>query len=174
MSDNSQDITIGNQQERLFFEIGYLAGMVDGEGACQFGYKYYYKGCKVYSPRITIFNTNPEIIRLTKEFLDHLEIPYYYWSPKWKERDQWQGWRVEIGGLKRVKKFTDILLKYPTGKQDRLQVLNDFCNYRLTVNRKKYGLEEQKFFDKLRELNKLYRGKQKIESSETIRSDATA
>ena len=33
MSENIQDIIMGNQQERLFFDVGYLLGIIDGEGS---------------------------------------------------------------------------------------------------------------------------------------------
>jgi len=168
MSDNSQDITMGNQQERLLFKIGYLIGIIDGEGSCQFGYKYLYKGCKVFTPKITIYNTNPAIILQTKTFLDELGFSYYCYATKMHGKEQWLGWRVELIGLKRIKELTDLLLPYPSGKKERLQVLNDFCTYRLSKNKEKYAEEDQKYFIKLRDLNRLYRGK-RAESSETTR-----
>ncbi len=172
MSNNSQDITIDNQQERLFFDIGYILGMIDGEGCCQFGYKYLYKGCKVFSPKVSIFNSNPIIIQHTKEALDRLGISYYSFAVKMHGRERWPSWRIEIVGLARIKKLTDLLLAYPSGKKERLQVLNDFCNYRLGLNRTKYSNIDQSYFIKLKNLNKLYRGIS-TESPETIRSNAT-
>lgn len=156
MSNNSQDKTIGNQQERLF-DIGYLLGIIDGEGCCQFGYKYLYKGCKVFSPRITIFNTNPNILQKIKDSLDNLEVSYYFFTIKLYGKAKWPGWRIEIHGLKNIKKLTDMLLQYPSGKNERLQVLNDFCVFRLIKKGKKFSEEEQAYFKKLSQLNKLYR-----------------
>ena len=164
---------MGNQQERLHFYIGYVLGIIDGEGSCQFGYKYLYKGCKVFSPKITIFNSNPFIIQMAKDSLTKLGISYYCFSVKMHGRERWPLWRIEIVGIKRIKQLTDILLSYPSGKQPRLQVLNNFCNHRLFKNRKKYTKTDEAYFLKLKELNKLYRGKS-TKSSETIRSDATA
>lgn len=171
MGDNSQDVTIDNQQERLFFDIGYILGIIDGEGCCQFGYKYYYKGCKVFSPKITIFNSNPSIIEKTKKCLDRLGVSYYCFAVKAHGREVWPGWRVEIAGIGRVEKITNLLLPFPSGKQDRLRILNEFCHYRTGANRTKYSEIDQSYFIKLRELNKLYRGR--TESPETIRSNAT-
>src|SRR3990167_5210073 len=172
MSDNNQDVTIGDQQERLYFYIGYLLGMIDGEGSCQFGYKYLYKGCKVFSPKITIFNNNPSIIDKTKNVLDKLGVTYYFFSTQ-KGNEFWPVFRIEIAGIKRVKFLTDILLKYPSGKRDKLKLLNDFCNHRLLQGRKKYSEVDKAYFKELKRLNSLFRGKS-TESSETTRSDAKA
>lgn len=174
MSENSQDITIGNQQERLFFDIGYLLGIVDGEGCYQFGKKYEYKGYSIYAPRITIFNNNIHIIDRVVEILNKLDITHNVWKTKLRERDRTVGYRVEIAEVKRVKKFTDILLQYPSGKKERAQLLNDYCKFRLSIphgKRKSYVDQEQIFFKKLKEMNLQFRKGTK--SSETIRFNAT-
>jgi hypothetical protein len=175
MSDNSQDGTIGNQQERLFFNIGYLIGIIDGEGCYQFGKKYEYKGYSIYAPRITIFNNNIHIIEQTIRILKELDITHNLWKTKMHGKDKSQGYRIEIAEVKRVKKFTDLILKYPSGKHERAKLLNDYCNFRLSIpwgKRKSYVAEEKVFFDKLREMNLQFRKGTK--SSETIRFDATA
>ncbi len=172
MSNNRQDVTIGNQQERLFFNIGYLIGIIDGEGCYQFGKKYEYKGYSIYAPRITIFNNNIHIIQQTIDILKSLDITYNLWKTKLHGKEKSVGYRIEIAEVKRVKKFTDLLLQYPSGKKERAKLLNDYCKFRLSIpwgKRKSYVNEEQVFFNKLKEMNLQFRKGTK--SSETIRFD---
>lgn len=163
-----------NQQERLYFyNLGYILGLVDGEGCCTMR-----RDKKYYSPLITISNTNYEIIRNASEALRQMGIAFYityrpYNLLRYKEKRPW--WRINIQGLKRVLKATDILLQLPSGKKDRLQLLNDFCRFRLSVpqtnkggtNQWKalYGKTEQDYKDRLIQMNNQYKGSV---SSETI------
>jgi hypothetical protein len=172
-SKNSQDVTIGNPQERLHFNIGYLIGIIDGEGAYQLGPDKIY-----YSPVITINNTDDKIIKLTTEALTLLGIPYHVWKPKLFGKERRYYARILIKGIKNVKLATDIILKYPSAKNERAQLLNDFCNHRLLIAKghgsknqfkTKYSNIEIQFKERLRELNSKYKG---AKSPETIRLTA--
>jgi hypothetical protein len=172
-SKNSQDITIGNPQERRYFYIGYLIGIIDGEGAYQLNPDRIY-----YSPMITIGNTDDKIIELTLEVLTFLGIPCHVWNPKKHGKERRNSRRVYVRGLKNIKLATDIILKYPSAKNERARLLNDFCNYRLLVAKgsgdknqfkTKYSNIEIQFKEKLRKLNSKYKG---TESPETIRLTA--
>ena len=173
MSENGQDITIGNQQERLFLDTGYILGMIDGEGACQIAPKYKYKNYIIYAPRISIYNNNPHIIQTTINALKRLDVMFAVYAPKIHHGETRVCYRIYIEGLKRCKRFTDILLKFPSGKKERIQLLNDFCNYRLsfTKNKKeneKYSEKVEEYRKKIMLLNSEYHG---TKSSETIRFD---
>ena len=180
MSDNNQDVTIGNQQERLFFEIGYILAMIDGEGSIGIVPKYKYKGYTVCAPRISIYNNNPYIIQRTINALKYLNIDFAIYTPRdyhgedSPHKQKRVCYRIYIEGIKRCKEFTEILLKYPSGKKERLQLLQDFCNHRLSFQENKkenetYSEKVDEFREQMKALNSEYYG---TESSETIRFGA--
>jgi len=171
MSENGQDETMGNQQERLFLDIGYILGMIDGEGAIQISPKYKYKEYTVYAPRISIYNNNPYIIQQTINALKNLDINFAIYTPKLHGGENRVCYRIYVEGLKRCKKLTDVLLQFPSGKKERLQLLNNFCNYRLSFTKNKkenetYSEKVEEFRKQLMLLNTEYHG---TKSSETIR-----
>ena len=173
MSDNNQDITMGNQQERLFFDIGYILGVIDGEGSYQIAPKYKYKNYTIYAPRISIYNNNPHIIQQIINVLKSLKIDFSMYKPKLHNGENRVCYRIYIEGLKRCKKLTDILLTFPSGKKDRVQLINDFCNYRLSFTKNKrnnetYSDKVEEFLKRIHLLNFEYHG---AKSSETIRFD---
>lgn len=169
-----------NQQERLHFYIGYLLGMLDGEGSYFIHTKYSYGGRKYYMPRIFISNSDKQILKMTVQAMKELGLPFYFWEAKNTKKGRKPVHQIRVIGIKRCKKMTDFLKRFPSGKRDRLQVLNDFCTYRLSIPQRKlqsghevtYSDIEEKFHQKIKEFNA--RGLKSTESSETIRSDATA
>ena len=173
MSNNSQDITIGNQQERLFFDIGYILGMIDGEGSYQIAPKYKYKNYTMYAPRISIYNNNPHIIQQTINALKNWNIIFSVYAPPLHSGETRVCYRIYIEGIKRCKKLTDILLQFPSGKKERVQLINDFCNYRLSFSKNKkenetYSYKVEAFRKQISLLNAEYHG---TKSPETIRFD---
>ena len=164
-----------NQQERLHFDIGYFIGMVDGEGCYQMCPNIV-RGITYWSPAITIANTDPLIVERTSQALDNIGLPYHVWSPKLiKGHDKRIKYIIQIKGIKRVKKATDLILRFSSGKKERAKLLNDFCNFRLSIPRGKvnqwgerYSDREREYKDKLSELNSHYKG---AVSSETTRSN---
>jgi len=159
-----------NPQERLHFYIGYFLGIIDGEGAYQLG-----PDRKYYSPSININNTDQLVIDRIAEALDYLGLPYFVWHPKRHGKEKRKPIRVVIKGIKRVKRVTDLILKYPSAKKERARLLNEFCKYRLSVPKAggktnqfdtRYSDIERNFKERLRELNSKHKG---AISSETIR-----
>lgn len=153
-----------NQQERLFF-IGYLVAMFDGEGYFQLALKYKTNKGPYYAPRVGVANTDPKIIQLIIDVLKGLEIPFHVWAPKKHGKEKKPVYRITIVGIKRVKKLSSILLQFPMGKKERLEVLNEYCDYRLSKPYGESNNRDEEFKQRLAELNS-FRGK---ESSETTR-----
>jgi len=152
----------------LHFDIGYFIGLVDGEGC--------YQLCpnrKYWSPAITIANTDPLIIQRLHEALTNIGLAHHIWSPKSAGKEKRIKYIVQIKGIKRVKKATDLIIKFLSGKLERAKLLNEFCTFRLSipvgeVNQfgRSYGDKEREFKDKLSYLNT---GFKSAKSSETIR-----
>jgi hypothetical protein len=170
---------MGNQQERSHFKIGYLLGVIDGEGSFQLGND----GYGHYVPEIVISNTDDKIISLVVEALKELGLPAYVWTPKNTKSNHKPVTRVCIRGIKRLAKVMGFLQNFDYAKKDRGQVIKDFCDYRLSVpiaekysnkryNSTPYGSHEDEFKRRLTLLNMTgIRKNTKMSeiSSETIR-----
>ncbi len=170
LGNTTLDETIENQQERLFFDIGYLLGLLDGDGSYQFGRKGRSKKYTIYEPKITLFNNNVFIIQKMINILDRLKIAFQVYAPKIHGKEKSQTYRISISGIKRVKRFTDLILKFEFGKKERAIILNKYCKLRLSIpygDREKYVEEEKIYFNKLKKLNQQFRKGTK--SPETIR-----
>lgn len=170
-----------NQQERLHFYIGYLLGIMDGEGSFQLGKD----GKGHYVPEITIANTNEEIVRLVVECFRQIGFPVYIWKANGRENHK-PVYRMMVKGIRRVNRVLEYLLKYEFAKKDRAKILKEFCEYRLSIpigkkylnlsylnDDKKYGIREDEWKKKLTLLNLpgiRPNTKMSALSSETIRS----
>lgn len=150
-----------NQQERLHFYIGYLLGIIDGEGSIQLGKD----GRGHYVPEITIANTNEKIVNLIVEAFKYIGFSIYVWKSSIKGNHK-AIYRMTFKGIKRVNNVLKILLQYEFAKKDRAKILKEFCEYRLSIpidkkylnlqylnEEKKYGKIEDEFKKKLTILN---------------------
>ena len=106
-----------NQQERLHFYIGYLLGMIDGEGSYFIATKYKRKGIVYYMPRIFISNSDEKILGITREAMEFLGLPFYFWEARPTTENRKPVHQIRVIGIKRCKRMTDLLLKYPSGKR---------------------------------------------------------
>ncbi len=168
------DRTIENQQERLF-HIGYLLGMLDGEGAVQFNCKHISKGRRYYTPKISVSNNNPLIIQQTIDSLKYLEIPFHVWTPKRTYGHEARVmYRITIAGIKRCQRFIDIVWEHSFGKKERVGVIKEYISQREKIpptqkqsgHEISYGEKEYYLVEKLKNLNLEYNG---TVSSETTR-----
>lgn len=129
-----KDKTMGNQQERLSdFEIGWLAGVFDGEGYVGLSVnttnRSIYPACKVTSTHLAFIQ---EVERLTK--IIGIEYSFYERNPKQKNHST--SWTVDIRTCKRVKILIDVLLPHLILKKPHAEVILEFCNSRLSL---RYG-----------------------------------
>lgn len=122
------DITMDNQQERLF-NIGWLVGIIDGEGCFTLRKKKYSKGHSFF-PTIQITNTNIKIIQKVKNILTDEGFTYYFYS-RFNGKNK-PYYRIEISGLKRVKKFLDSSLHLFECRQKQANKLYQYVNLRLS------------------------------------------
>lgn len=163
---------MGNPQERLHFKIGYILGIVDGEGC----YQLESDGKGHFYPSLTISNTDDKIIQQTISYLKDLGIECWSWSPKNYGRETRSYQRIYVKGLRRLKKYLDIFTNYPHAKLERALLLKEFCELRLKIPNKQLYLngvhnysKENELRSKLSQLNSRFKG---AKSSETIRFGA--
>ena len=173
-SNNSKDNTMGDPQERLHFKIGYILGLIDGEGC----YQLEHDGRGHYYPSLTICNTDPLIIDQLKQYLEELNIEYFVWSPKFYGKEKRPYLRLFVKGIRRMKVVLDLVTQYPHAKIERAKILKLYCEYRLAIPKKdlyKNGnhdyTKENELRKRLSNLNAKYKG---AKSSTTIRSTAEA
>lgn len=130
MSENNQDVTMGNQQERPSeAELGWLAGIVDGEGSislvCNSTHRSIY-------PILSITSVNREIVDKCEKIIKKIDVKYsigHAVPPKGKE---WTPHSyIRILTSRRMKIIIECLQPYLTAKQPHCKIILEFCNSRI-------------------------------------------
>jgi len=122
------------QQRRIEDRLNWLGGIIDGEGTVTVIKrvdKRWKQNC--WQPRISIANTNLQIIEEIIDILKINRIPYYLQSKKnpnpiWKKR-----YDVVICGIRRCNNAIPKLLRFLVAKKEKMQYLLEWCAYRLSV-----------------------------------------
>jgi len=129
---------MGNQVRSMEVRLGWLGGIYDGEGSFsitsnpaskkqrnQFGQ---------LQPKVTIWNTNQDIINEIISTLDDMRIPKHVYSriPKANALGKKSGFSVEVHGLKRIVKMLPVLTPYLVGKKSKAVAMYEFCTSRLS------------------------------------------
>lgn len=123
---------MGNQQETVSaFDMGWLLGIADGEGCfCLFAKR---KGTWLsYEPTFKLVNTDNDIIEEFASILERLQLTYHIYDAH-RIANQKAAKRLEINGLKRVKRFLDIVTQYSFAKGGQAKLLLEYCNIRLNL-----------------------------------------
>ena len=133
------DITIDNSQITEA-EIGWLAGILDGEGSIILSNtkvpvskeRYQHAERIQYAPKITMVNTDPELIAKYVKLLDKLGVGCGVYEKNSVNRlGNKQQWQVMVSRMKSVKIFLDLLLPHLTCKKAKAELLLRFINLRL-------------------------------------------
>lgn len=170
-----------NPQERLHFDIGYLLGLIDGEGSYQLTVDYgkRYKGSRkrYFTPQTSIFNSDPKIIDRCTEILRQLDITFHVWTPK-LTKGHTPVTRIVVHGIKRNKKLLDILTQYEHGKLERAKILLAFVDRRLSIPTEElhgiaesYSELEYELKNKLSMMNKEYNTRGRILRDYTLETE---
>jgi hypothetical protein len=144
-----EDATMGNQQA-TDLEIGWLAGIYDGEGYMGLT-RQNTKKTRSIRPDIQLVNCDPDVILKTRKILNMIGI-----NPHIRERvhaKNQQGWSrnyiLSMSKFVDVKKFIDTLGHLLTGeKQLRAALMLKLVNSRITKTRfDQYSKEELELVD---------------------------
>lgn len=154
---------LDNQQERQFFNIGFLVGMIEGEGSISL--------LKTVRPTkfhayISITGMNKILMEYTAETAKNLGLPFHF-----KRYGYNKVYRIQVYGMSRCKKWLDIIFPYLTGKKPQAEILLEFIALREKViklhpSQKPYSEKEYELKEKLKQLNA---NRTRTESPETIR-----
>lgn len=155
-----------NPQERQFFDIGWLVGIIDGEGSFMIFRMKQPNGSICFQPMINISNTNSKIIEKAQNVIKQLGLACHVQYKVKKSVKNKSYWSLNITGLKRTHAFLTKMLSHLECRYPQASTLKRYTDLRLSKPCKSpYGDEEFFLINQLRELN----GSSKTESSETIR-----
>jgi hypothetical protein len=126
-----QFMNADNQQERLC-ELSWLGGIIDGEGCISFKRntgKCWKKKERPSYPMISVANTDLIMIEKIIQILEKHEIAYYREDRKGKAKNN-DSVAICIKGLKRTKRFLDLIIPFLVSKRKRAELLLEFCQLR--------------------------------------------
>lgn len=161
MSKNIQDIAMDNQQGKTYFKIGWLVGMIEGEGCITLSKSGKVKnkiGNKL-SPYISITNTDKRLIDRAIEIVKSFDLPFYLDQRKYNNGLKWKDrFTIQVYGLKRSKIWLELITKYLVGKRRQAEILLEFIAQREKVLKlhpfnKPYTDLEIRLYNQIRELN---------------------
>jgi len=143
-----------NQQERSAFELGWLIGIIDGEGSFWMSKGISSNGqYQYYQPVFEIVNTNFEIISKIRCLFHQYSIPYYIGDGKRNSFSK-PFKRIEVKGVKRLYYFFSKLMPYFECRKAQASLLNEFVQSRVHKSaRDKYTERECVIYQELKDLN---------------------
>lgn len=136
MSENNQDVTMGNQQAKTHFNVGWLVGIVEGEGCITLTRGAVTKGKYGHkiSPYLSIVNTNKALIDKTVEVIEFFNLPFHLSTRKYDDGGEGKNrYALTVTGLKRTKQWLQFLLPYMVGKKKQTEIALEFINQREKV-----------------------------------------
>jgi len=129
------------------FELGWLAGIIDGEGSILI-----VKRGPTYVPEVKMSNTSKLLIDTYCEILDRLEISYHCYG-KHKPGNRKYQWTVAISGRPRVNKCLLLLQDLIIARRRQAEKVLLWIELRGLDLRGPYTEEQLKLRDVLRKLN---------------------
>lgn len=155
--ENQGDTTMDNQQERLEWEISWLAAFTEGEGwislaknsSLQHGKRYFR-----FDPNCGISNTAKDLIDECLRILDKYGVKYNVAKRKGSgiaKGESLKRYEIIMRCAERTSKFLNLIYPYLIGlKKTRAELVLKFINLRQSKPRKSsYGHEEQEIYDKM-------------------------
>src|SRR5262245_55938230 len=129
------------------FDLGWLAGFIDGEGSLNLHRQNHAKGYTGWRPWFTVGNTHPASLERLTTLFDQMGIAYYVsWDRHVKLRRDGIArkplWRVDVAGLKRMQRLLVVLISLLYTKKHQAELFLEFVNLRLSNPGWKRGMSE--------------------------------
>jgi len=139
------------------FEKGFVIGILEGEGTFGIAKLTTRKNYIELQPKITISNTNLELLQYAKSILRNWRITGHT-KPK---TENWNdAWQLNLTGQDAISEFISEFLPYFIEKKKQATLLKQFCDLRL-ARIKEYGLpnahygeDEFMIYEELKTMNK--------------------
>jgi len=157
------DNTVVRNQKLSDLQVGYLAGIMDGEGTITFVYHKSKTNVNViHSPVVfvcAVANSNPLIIKSVTSLLDKLPIRYKVFSPKkeWNPKAKKKPYAVHIQGIDSAKNFLNVIGKHLGGKKEQAKLTLEYLERRKEGQRVKEITERDlQIIKTVRDMNRNY------------------
>lgn len=125
--------TIGNQPLSALSELGWLAGIIDGEGCLQLA-KQKYRNIYHFRPQLSVSNTNPIIIQEIVRIANKNGLPVYVMDRGYATKNSLCTVQtLQIMGLKRMEHWLSVLAPYIVGKRQQVEIIREYIKYRLSL-----------------------------------------
>jgi hypothetical protein len=161
--DMSIENTEVRSQSLSELQIGYLAGIMDGEGTITFVYHKSKTNVNVlYSPVVyicAVANSNPLIIQAVESLLKNLPIRYKIYSPKkeWNKKAKKKPYAIHLMGMDSAKGFLNVICKHLKGKRQQAELVLEYLERREEGQRVKFMTERDwQIIHSVRDMNKNY------------------
>lgn len=148
-----QQSKVLDNQQATEFEIGWLCGIIDGEGCFFISEQYQKSNYRNLTPRFEMKNTNFELIEKFAGILSKLNITCHIDGQRNLGRCK-PSKTVRVQGHLRLKKFLDILLPYIQMKKEVAEYVQEFVQSRITDPTKPYSDREIQLFYFVKDHNK--------------------
>lgn len=155
---------MGNPQRSLDQSLGWIGGIIDGEGCFNMARVLNRKTKRLtaFNPNLIIVNTDDRIIAEINRIFTNLKIGHHISQRQPRKGNQLAVTDVSIKGLKRLAHALPILMPLLISKKSRAQAMLDFCNYRLSrPYNEPYTGEETKWIEHIRTENAAKNGRSK-------------
>jgi hypothetical protein len=145
-------------------DLGYVAGLLDGEGSIFVKGWIQRKSAIRIEPQISLVaNTNKAMMERAKDIYERLGLAFCVEEKHLKRKTSggtmYQPvWQLKVRGLKRCKRALEVLSPYITAKTAQAKMLLAWCNRRLELPQKgglhwKYTEDDLKFAQAIKNLN---------------------
>uniref|UniRef100_A0A6H1ZKU3 Homing endonuclease n=1 Tax=viral metagenome TaxID=1070528 RepID=A0A6H1ZKU3_9ZZZZ len=139
--------------------LGWLGGIYDGEGSFSVtsnpASKKQRNPFGQLQPKVTIWNTDQDIINEIMSILDDQRLTYFVYTrkPPINGLSRKVGFSVEVHGMKRIVKMLPIMIPYLVGKKAKAIALYNFVSSRLSrPPQSPYSNEEIAFANSARDI----------------------
>lgn len=147
-----KDNTMGDQQVEDF-ELGWLAGIIDGEGYLGITVQNRAKSEKSVKSEIQIVNTDYEIVNKIVGVLKKLGINPYIRMRTYKTSSWNDAWNITIGKLSAIILVLSAVADYMTGvKGEKAKIMCQLCKQRIPKGRSRYDQDDWDLIERFKSL----------------------
>ena len=146
---------MANQQTNSDYEIGWLVGLLDGEGWFILAKAWrWQRKSNIYVPTCGFGITSEEIVKEAHRILNKLGVGHWIGkrnmsNPRWSDQ-----WTLVIRGLRRCEQLLPLIKDRLIEKNKQANLLFDFIQYRKKLNNwDTYSEVEEKFYQESKRLN---------------------
>jgi hypothetical protein len=132
----SVENTVVRNQRLSDLQVGYLAGIMDGEGTITFVYHKSKTNVNViHSPVVflcAVANSNPLIIEAVTSLLRSLGIRHKVFTPKkeWNKKAKKRPYAVHVQGMDSAKAFLKVICEHLSGKKAQAELTLEYLERR--------------------------------------------